>query len=141
MKIIIRIILIMIVVCSIILLLYCGSYRVYSEKELTGKYVNNYQESMSDNPSCTFERPNRKDTLVLFDDKTFKSNYFGHGTYRITKGYWSWNRNISLSYKEGNMMVGFNMSINNKSLFGCVPQFTISTICTRGDYYYKKISW
>jgi len=45
---------------------------------LTGKYANtNYENSM------IAEVPDRADTLILYDDMTYKSSYYGEGTFSL----------------------------------------------------------
>lgn len=49
---------------------------------VTGKYANtNYENSI------VAEVPHRADTLILFNNMTFKSSYYGEGTYSLSYDY------------------------------------------------------
>ena len=57
----------------------------FSEKQVIGTYIN----KNFDNPICCVEAPHVSDTLTLNQDKTFYSNYYGHGTYKLEVGSWT----------------------------------------------------
>ncbi|MGL6125607.1 hypothetical protein [Chryseobacterium artocarpi] len=63
--------------------------------EIYGKYVNrNF-----DKPICCVEAPHTEDTLILYEDKTFESKFYGAGTYILYNGI---NPEIELFYKDFN---------------------------------------
>jgi len=52
------------------------------EKELYGRYANyNYQ-----NPICCVEAPHEPDTLILFRDGHFESEFYAKGRFEVSNG-------------------------------------------------------
>lgn len=122
-----------VVIYSIFFFFIYNSCKNYNEKELIGTYVNNYNEDI--NPmSIPPEAPAKTDTLVLMENNIFISQYFGKGEYVISErnGFHS----ISLTYKEGNMLAGYELGLKQRGLFNSTVTLLINI---DGDYHYKKI--
>ncbi|GEM_PF-3312059 len=53
----------------------CCSCNLSIEESIEGVYVTNYKDSF------LAEMPQGRDTLILFSDFTFKSSFYGNGTF------------------------------------------------------------
>lgn len=116
-----------------VLFLIFSSCSNYTQEELIGTYVNNYDE-LPDDIVTGPESPGKKDTLTLFKDGTFTSLCYGKGEYDI---YYMINSYyIGLSYNRGLVSAGIDMGISSKTIFNKAPIFYINA---DKDYYYKKI--
>lgn len=71
-----------------------------------GKYINTNYE----NPICCVEAPHEPDTLILSSNGTFKSNFYGKGTFKITNGI---NPTIELRYMEFGKSARFKTYFSN----------------------------
>jgi hypothetical protein len=93
---------------------------------LDGSYINvNYEDAW------LAETPSSIDTLRLFEDGTFRSNYWGDGTYK-TK--WKLRGGtLELSYDRGS--AGYDLVLSRELWFG-KPKFIVSRDL---NYHYKKI--
>lgn len=77
------------------------------EKTLYGKYVNtNYQ-----NPICCVEAPHEPDTLILFSDGHFESEFYGKGRFEVSNGLVS---GIILHYISDGETMSYNTYFSNK---------------------------
>ena len=70
------------IVISVILLILFIGCKPYNKNELTGIYINNYSKSL-DKGMIPAEAPEKRDTLILYDNMRFKSICFGKGNYEI----------------------------------------------------------
>ena len=61
-----------------------------------GIYLNTNYET-----SDAIDTPHQTDTLILFEDNTFKSNYWGKGTYKLTYSYRGTELNLFYEYQFG----------------------------------------
>jgi hypothetical protein len=104
--------------------MFINSNGNYSESELVGMYVNNFNKNYRD-PQFP-EMPSRTDTLYLFDDGTYQSGFYGKGTYTYLSS--------SLCISESKS--GFCFRLSNKDLFGSNPKLIMSY---DWDYYYIKV--
>lgn len=140
----------MIFVC-ICLVTYFACNRKYTDQELVGTYVNNFNELA---PPYFFSSltPRMSDTLILLENGGFTSNFFGEGSYKTFKQngfllidlkYVEINHKMDtiiasirfdIPYKE--VKVGYQMTVKSKGLFGRTP---ILVLDFDSDYYYKKI--
>lgn len=93
-------------------------------EDLDGVYINcNYDQS-------TFlpDIPLKEDTLILFKDRSFKSGYYGKGTYELIKG------NIILNYKYEFGAASSEMPIEI-NMFGELKLIIYRDL----NHHYKKI--
>ena len=64
-----------------------------SDNNVYGKYVNiNFSQ-----PICCVEAPHKSDTLILFKNGKFQSNFYGKGNYEFNNGF---EAEIELHYFE-----------------------------------------
>ncbi len=91
---------------------------------VAGKYANtNYENSR------IAEVPSRADTLILFDDMTFKSSYYGEGTYSLTYSFSG--TEIDWVYEHGR--AGHNSQMKR----GWLGNIEISLVSDLNQYYSK----
>lgn len=101
------------------------SLKGFSKDELIGIYTNNYSEGIEDKVLIPPDAPLIKDTLILNQDGTYKSN-FSFGIYEI--------RQNILYLNELNSSYG--LTIKRELLFFGKPKLLINL---DGTYYYEKI--
>lgn len=93
---------------------------------VTGKYANtNYENSR------IAEIPNRADTLILFEDMTYQSSYYGNGTYSLIYGFWG----TKIDFNHGDNGVAGGQSAMKRSWFGNIRISLVSDL----NQYYSKI--
>lgn len=98
-----------------------------SDNNIYGKYANkNYQQ-----PICCVEAPHQPDTLILYKNGTFESNYFGSGNYKLDSGF---ETNIEIYYKDFGKNAIFRTYFENK-LFD-KPRIILNADM---NHYYEKI--
>jgi len=99
-----------------------------SDDEVYGEYVNTNFE----NPICCLEAPHEADTLLLHPDMTFKSKYYGIGSYKITHNFLI--TYIYLRYHDGHSPAGlqthFDLNLIGPARILLNPDL---------NHYYKKI--
>jgi hypothetical protein len=76
------------------------------ERSMYGKYINTNYGS----PICCVESPHQPDTLILFRNGTFKSNFYGKGTFTVNNGI---NPTIELRYPEFGKSARFKTYFSN----------------------------
>lgn len=97
------------------------------ESDVIGSYVNkNYS-----NEPCCVEAPHIIDTLVLMADKTFKSDFYGNGKYKISYEN-SFTTRIEWEYEMGG--AGYNTYFSNE-LFE-MPKIILNYDM---NHYYEKL--
>lgn len=99
-----------------------------SKNGIVGTYVNN---NFNETPFYA-EIPYIKDTLILNANNTFKSNYYGNGTYKLNSGIFRNELSISYNYSMGK--AGARFILKNK-IFSFKKIMLVSDL----DYYYEKI--
>ena len=105
----------------------------YTQEELIGVYVNNYDKPIIDvifAPSA----PKEKDTLILYEDNSFTSNNYGKGVFDIIE--MSGHQYIYLTYPSlsgGSSSAG--MPIGRNGIFDKTPVLWIRE--ELGCFYYK----
>jgi hypothetical protein len=80
------------------------------------------------------ETPTKVDTLILKSNNTFKSNYYGSGTYKIEHGFFDIT-SIDLIYNDGFGLAGYGSYFTRSFLIG-KPRITVVEDL---DLYYEKI--
>ena len=90
-----------------------------------GKYVNTNYEN-----SHLAEIPSRADTLILFDDMTYESSFYGKGTYTLKYEL----SGTSIDGSLGTSFASFGHKTINRSLLG---QIRISLDSDLKQYYGK----
>lgn len=94
---------------------------------VTGKYANtNYENSR------IAEIPDRADTLILFDDMTFQSSYYGEGTYSLTYDFGGTEIDLAYEYEYGKAGQHSEMK---RSWLGNIRISLVSDL----NQYYSKI--
>lgn len=115
---------ILFILIAIFLILF-GFKKYIPNSSIVGDYVNvNYGiRWLADVPSS-------KDTLILFENNTFKSNYWGEGTYKL-----KWNfrgTKLEILYNHGRAISRFN--VKREWFFG-KPKLIVSSDL---NYHYEK---
>ena len=98
-----------------------------SKEMIPGVYIN---KNFNSQP-CSAEIPQNADRLILYQDNTFHSNFYGTGTYKINFENAISHINLSYNYEYGKG--GFSTTIS-KTLFGR-PEITLDNC----DHFYEKI--
>ena len=94
---------------------------------VTGKYVNTNFEN-----SRTAEIPSHADTLILFDDMTYKSSYYGgEGDYTLNYDFDGTEIHLTYEYQFGKAGITRPMK---RSFFGTIE---ISLVPDLNQYYEK----
>ncbi|MHA3787144.1 hypothetical protein ACX0HA_02960 [Flavobacterium hauense] len=110
---------------TVMFLLYCYGH-FFTKGMITGIYV-----YYPDYPSL--EAPTKVDTLVLNNDNTFKSGYYGSGTYKIEQGFGGTCFDMTYKYELGLASFG---SYFNRSFFVGTPRIAVNEDL---GLYYEKV--
>ena len=126
---------IIILIIAAIIVIFINNIRCYNKSDLVGVYVNNYNEKIHDNYLCyALEMPNKKDTLILYENNRYRGNYMGTGSYKLYKDNFY---TLRISLSRDDKSEGWELLIDNKPLYGGVPKIPYSFNC---DLYYRKIN-
>ena len=98
-----------------------------SKNNLSGKYIN----TNFNNPICCVEAPHDSDTLILKDDGTFTSKFYGNGEFNIRNGL---NPEIEWTYVEFGKKAIYKTYFTNKIFEK--PKIILNADM---DHYYEKI--
>lgn len=94
------------------------------EDKIIGEYANmNFT-----NKHCCVEAPHKPDTLIIYSNGTFKSNFYGKGTYKFE------NNNLDLKYHYEYGKAEYKTQMVNK-LFQ-KPRIDLNY---KLNHYYEKI--
>jgi len=94
------------------------------KEKIIGKYANMNFE----NPHCCGEAPHKPDTLVLFNNGTFKSKFYGNGNYKFE------NNNLDLNYDYINGKAKYKTTVSNR-----LSQNIRIILNEKLNHYYEKI--
>lgn len=98
-----------------------------NDRNIYGKYIN----KNFDNPTCCVEAPHTEDTLILDRNGTFKSKFYGIGTYRIENEMFP---EIELNCKEFGKSATYKTYFSNKILQK--PKIILNADL---NHYYEKV--
>jgi len=102
-------------------------YNYFFINMVKGIYINtNYEKSNGT------DIPNQMDTLILFENNTFKSNYWGNGRYKLVYSYRGTELNLFYQYQFGKGV--FKAKITRE--WFSTPKVIIEKDL---DHYYKKL--
>ncbi|MBO9694275.1 hypothetical protein [Chryseobacterium sp.] len=97
------------------------------KQDIYGKYINmNF-----DKPICCVEAPHTADTLVLYEDNTFRSKFYGMGTYKLYNGI---NPEIEIYYTDCGQPAAYKTYFLN----GIFEKPKIS-LNADSNHYYEKL--
>lgn len=97
------------------------------KQDIYGKYINrNF-----DNPTCCVEAPHMADTLILHENKTFESKFYGVGTYVLHNGILP---EIELYYKDADLSAVYKTYFSNKIFEN--PKIILDADL---NHYYEKL--